>query len=242
MKKNHIILWLLLLTVGIQPVLAETPVGNPDKLFRMGVKKYSQEQYQEGLDLFKSALTNMPAPASFDVSLIHYNLGVGYYRLNQPDEAATSFSLALKTSDINLQEKAYYNLGDTLYQMAQQALNDGEIAKAFQTFQSAQTNFMQTLRLNSTDQNAKVNFELSTQAQIKILQMVAMAMSQLQQGDQMVGAHKFTEAAQWFQENLPMAKKALEVEPDKQKLFETMTQRSSEVAEIITKPEGGLAP
>jgi len=242
MKKFRVILWLFLLTVGFQPVLAETPIVNPDKLFRMGVKYYSQENYQEGLDLFKSALTNMPAPAPFDVSLLHYNLGVGYYRLNQPDEAAKSFSVALKTSDINLQEKAYFNLGNTLYQIAQQSLNDGDIAKAFQTFQASQTNFMQALRLNSTDHDAKVNFELCTQAQMKILQMVAMAMAQLQQGDQMVGAHKFIEAAQWFQENLPVAKKALEVEPDKQKLFETMTQRSSEVAEIIAKPDGGLAP
>ena len=236
------IIWMMTLFTGISTVQASSIPQNPETSFRAGVKKYEKGQYQEGVVLFKNALTNMPVPATFDLSLIHYNLGIGYYRLSQPDEAIRSFNEALRTPDIELQSKAYFNLGNTLYQKAQQALNDGDVATGFKTFQSAQTNFLQVMRLKSEDMDAKINFELCIVAQVKIMQMVAMAMSRLQQGDQMVGQHKFVEAAQWFKDNLPVVEKALSVEPDKKKLFQTMAERSSDVANIIVGPQGGIAP
>jgi len=185
------------------------------------------------LNAFSLALTNMPVPPPFDPALIQYNMGIGYYRLSQPEKAVEVFRKALKTTDIALQEKSYFNLGNSLYQTAQQKLNEGEVAVAFRTFQDAQTNYVQAMRLNADDHDSKVNYELCILSQMRILEMVAMAMSRLQQGDQLVNEYKFVEAAQWFQQNLPMVEKALSLEPEMKKQFEQMTERSGKVAEII---------
>ena len=209
------------------------PESAPDQLFKLGLKKYHAGEFKEGLDYFSAALQQNPSPPVVDPSLIHYNLGIGYYRLSQPDKAAKSFQDALRNPDIALQSSTYFNLGNALYQQAQALLNEGDVAPAFRLFQNAATNYMESLRLRHDDRDAKVNYELSVVAQMRILQMVAMAMSRLQQGEQMIDQFKFIEAAQWFQQNLPVVEKALSLEPDMKKQFETMTERSSAVAEIL---------
>jgi len=240
MNKLSLVLICLCGTVSI--AAAQTPENNSEQLFRIGLKKYAKSEYQEGVDAFAAALKNMPVPPTIDRALIHYNLGIGHYRLSQPEDAAKSFQEALRTPDIDLQAKAYFNLGNALHQNAQRLLNEGEVAPAFRLFQSAATNYMESLRLDNNDRDAKINYELSVLAQMRILQMVAMAMSRLQQGEQMVGEFKFVEAAQWFQQNLPMLEKALTLEPEVKKQFETMTERSSAVAEILQPSQPGGGP
>lgn len=215
---------------------AQTP-AHPEQLFRDGLKKYGQEKYQEGLDAFLAAREILPRDtAPFDPARVHYNIGIGHFRLSQPEEAARSFQEALRTSDIQLQANAYFNLGNIQYQLAQNALNEGEVAGGFQLFQAAATNFMNTLRLRSDDRDAKVNYELAVVAQMRILQIVAMAMQHMQQGGQLVDQYRFVEAAQWFQQNYEAVEKALSLEPEIKKQFENMTQRTTSVAEILAPP------
>jgi tetratricopeptide (TPR) repeat protein len=217
--------------------------ANPEQLFRQGLKSYSQEKYQEGLEAFLAAREQFPRDAApFDPARLHYNIGIGHFRLSQPQEAAKSFEEALRTSDIRLQENAYYNLGNTQYQLGQNALNEGEVSAGFQLFQAAATNYMHALRLNSENRDAKVNYELAVAAQMRILQIVAMAMQHLQQGGQLVEQYRFVEAAQWFQQNYEAVDRALSLEPEMKKQFENMTQRTTSVAEIIAPPAlpGGM--
>ena len=230
MRWNVLLIWFLVAGGAVAQTV------DPEALFRQGVSLYRNEQYQEGLDRFLAVQTNRTEESTLEEALIHYNIGVGYYRLSQPEPAGKAFQQALQTTDIALQQKAYFNLGKAQYQIARQALNDGDVGTAFKGFQSAQTNFMQALRLASDDHDAKVNVELSIAAQFQIMQMVAMAMSRLQQGEQMVGEYRFVDAARLFQEQMPMVQKALELEPDKKKIFETMTERTTGVAEIIAGP------
>jgi len=230
---------IIALTGGSAFAMAEekAPAGNPEQLFREGVKKYRAENYQEGVDALAAALDNIPKDnPPFDPALAHYNRGIGQFRLSKPEDAAKSFQEALRTSDLQLQHKAYFNLGNTQYQLAQNALNEGDVATGFQLFQAASTNFMQSLRIDANDRDAKVNYELCLQAQVRILQMVAMAMQHLQQGEQLVGQYKFIEAAQWFQQNFEAVDKALSLEPDVKKQFENMSQRTASVAEILAPP------
>lgn len=226
----------LLVMLGGFAASAQTP-ANPDQLFRDGLKKYGQEKYQEGLDAFLAARENLPKEAPpFDPARLHYNIGIGQFRISQPEEAARSFQEALRTPDIELQADAYYNLGNTQFQLAQNALNEGEVAGGFQLFQAAGTNYMHALRLRSDDRDTKVNYELALAAQMRILQIVAMAMQQMQQGGQLVDQYRFVEAAQWFQQNYEAIDKALSLEPEMKKQFENMTQRTTSVAEILAPP------
>ncbi|HMP88868.1 MAG TPA: hypothetical protein PJ991_01640 [Kiritimatiellia bacterium] len=221
---------------------AQPPEDSAHNLFRQGIKKYAAGNYQEGLDLFLLALQRNPSPPDIEPAKIHYNIGIGHYRLSQPEQAGKSFLNATKTPDLSLQSDAYFNLGNSLYQQAQNLLNEGDVAPAFRMFQSASTNFMESLRLRSDDRNAKINFELSIQAQMKILQMVAMAMSRFQRGQQLVEEFQFVEAAEWFYQNLPLVEKALSIEPEIKKQFETMAERSAAVADIIAPVESGGFP
>ena len=229
------IFWVMLAIIsGMMLSAGAQTAAHPEQLFRDGMKKFRAENYQEGVDALTAALENLPGEnPPFDPALAHYNIGVGNFRLSKPDEAAAAFQEALKTSDIRLQTKAYFNLGNAQYQSAQNKLNEGDVAAGFQQFQAAATNYMQSLRLDATDRDAKVNYELCLQAQMKILQMVAMAMQHLRQGEQLVGEYKFIEAAQWFQQNFDAVDKALSIEPEVKKQFESLRQRSASVAEII---------
>ncbi len=223
----------IMLTAIIGIAAATAAAQTPEALFRQGLKKYKAESYQEGVELFETALKEFPATPPFDRSLLHYNLGIGYYRTSRPEEAVQSFRESLKTPDISIQSRAYFNLGNSLYQTAKQTLNEGDVAKAFMLYQDAQTNYVQAMRLDAGDMDTKINYELTILGQNRILQLVAMAMSRLKQGDQLVNDYKFVEAAQWFQQNLPTAEKALSIEPEMKELFKQLTERSSKVAEII---------
>jgi tetratricopeptide (TPR) repeat protein len=209
---------------------------------REAVRWYGKEDYAKGLDLLQQSMTNEASLTEPTRALLHYNLGVGQYRLSRPEEAARSFQAALRTTDLDLQGQTYFNLGNAQYQMARRALDEGDIVNAFQGFQAAQTNYMAALRIDSTDREAKVNLELSQLGQQKILELVAMAMMRLQQGANLVDSYQFIEAARWFQDQMPVMSKALELEPDKKKALETMAERTAGVAEILATPPEGAGP
>jgi len=230
----------LFLSAGIS-VCAETAPANPDTLFRKGLSAYEDDNFQDGVTLFSQALENIGDPPAFDKAKAHYNLGIGYFRLSQPDKAAVSFQEALLTPDLQLQSKACYNLGNAQYQNAQKALDEGDLPGAFQLYQAASSNYIQSMRVNATDPDAKINYELALAAQSRILQWVAQAMRHMKQGDQLVGEYRFAEAAAWFQQNHEAIEKALSLEPEVKKQFEQMTQRTAAVAEI-TNPEQPAEP
>lgn len=209
---------------------------------REAVRWYGKEDYAKGLELLQQALTNAPSMTEPTRALLQYNLGVGQYRLSRPEEAARSFQAALRTTDLDLQRRAYFNLGNAQHQMARQALDEGDIVNAFQGFQAAQTNFMSALRIDASDRDAKVNLELCLLGQQRILELVAMAMMRLEQGANLVDSYQFLEAARWFQDQMPVMSKALELEPDKKKALETMAERTAGVAEILVTPPEGATP
>ena len=206
------------------------------------VRWYDREDYAKGLSLLQQALTNSTSLTEPTRALLHYNSGVGHYRLSRPEEAARSFQAALRTTDLDVQRRTYFNLGNTRHQMARQALDEGDIVNAFKGFQAAQTNYMAALRLDPTDRDAKVNVELSILGQQRILELVAMAMMRLEQGATMVDSYRFIEAARWFQDQMPVMTKALELEPEKKKALETMAERTAGVAEILVTPPEGAMP
>lgn len=233
-------LLLMLITLAAPALHADDTAAI--RQLRDAVRWYGKADYAKGLDQLQQAMTNEAALTEPTRALLHYNLGVGQYRLSRPEEAARSFQAALRTTDLALQGKTYFNLGNAQYQMARRALDEGDIVHAFKGFHAAQTNFMAALRIDSTDRDAKVNLELSLLGQQRILELVAMAMMRLEQGANLVDSFQFIEAARWFQDQMPVMSKALELEPDKKKALETMAERTAGVAEILVTPPEGATP
>jgi tetratricopeptide (TPR) repeat protein len=239
MRRIHSILIALLTAfTAAAPLSAQPPpAADPTALFRDGLKHYRDGNFTAGLAAFTAARTNLPpgGVGDLDAARIDYNIGLGLHRLDEPG-AAASFEAALRSPDLDLQQAAYHNLGTIAYQAARALLDEGDVATAFQGFQKAAPRFIQAMRLNPDDLDAKINYELSLAAQQRILTMVAEAIARLQQGEQLVSDYRFVEAAQWFQQQLPMVEQALELEPEQKKIFQTMTERSGAVAGLLAPP------
>jgi Ca-activated chloride channel family protein len=83
-----------------------------------------------------------------------YNHGVTAYRSNDFMTAATAFEQATASVDRTLQERAYYNLGNTNYR-----LGETDPTKAQALWEQAVKHYKAALALNPKDEDAKFNHE-----------------------------------------------------------------------------------
>lgn len=86
-----------------------------------------------------------------------FNAGAASYKQNDWTNALGWFESALGTPNVDLQQKAYFNLGDTHYRMGEGASN--RVAK-LAYWRDSLTNFSGALRLNPGDTNASANLSL----------------------------------------------------------------------------------
>ncbi len=61
-------------------------------------------------------ITNKSLEKSPNDPELQYNYGTAAFKNNMYDDAIEAFTKALKSDDIELQEKAYYNRGNSQYQ------------------------------------------------------------------------------------------------------------------------------
>jgi Ca-activated chloride channel homolog len=85
---------------------------------------------------------------------LHYNAGDAAYKAKQFDLAEKHFQSALASPDLKLQEQAYYNLGNTLYQRGEPETDLDQKKKAWE---QAIRNYENALKLNAQDADAKNN-------------------------------------------------------------------------------------
>ena len=96
---------LLLLAV---PVSAR---GGSDSAFR----EYNEGKYQDALKDYNHLLEKKK-----DDPRLHFNAGAAAYQNRQYEEATNQLNAALASPDLQLQQHAYYNLGNSLYRIGQQ--------------------------------------------------------------------------------------------------------------------------
>jgi Ca-activated chloride channel homolog len=90
---------------------------------------------------------------------LHYNYGTAAYKNNLFEDAAQSFSEALKSNDLNLQELAYYNRGNALFQQGMESLQTDK-QHTLELWQQAVDSFDGALQLDSTNDDANFNLTL----------------------------------------------------------------------------------
>jgi Ca-activated chloride channel family protein len=123
--------------------------GSPSSAFR---------DYQSGD--FKSAFDeyNRLAQRKTNDYRLHYDAGTAAYKAKQLEKAQTQFNAALNTPDIisdpQDQQRAYYNLGNTLFQMGEPL---PEPDKKKELWQQAIENYDRAIRLNTNDLDARNN-------------------------------------------------------------------------------------
>ncbi len=105
-----------------------------------GNRNFSKEDYGKALELYREALQESP-----DSPAIRFNLGDAFFKQEEMEDAADSFSQALQSEDPEIKSRAQYNLGNSLFRQ-------GKLQESLSAYREA-------LKLAPGDRDAKHNLE-----------------------------------------------------------------------------------
>ncbi len=115
------------------------------------MKKYEAGKFDDALEAYQKTLQRK----TNDYRL-YFNAGDAAYRAKRFDEAKKYFDTSAVSPDLNLQQRAYYNLGNTMYQLGE-PLEDMDKKK--EAWEKAISNYQNALTLNTNDVDAKHNLQ-----------------------------------------------------------------------------------
>lgn len=123
-------------------------LGSPSGALR----KFEKGDYDAARQEYERLLERSP-----DDARLHYNAGAAAYRAGQFEEASKSFDAALKAQDVQLQQRAYYNLGNSLYRRGEPL---AEPQQKLETWEKSAQSFESALKLQPQDVDAKYNLDV----------------------------------------------------------------------------------
>ncbi|MDD2241250.1 MAG: hypothetical protein PHI93_11430 [Kiritimatiellae bacterium] len=184
-------LLLLCLLLTAATTHAEQPSAR--QAFAEGQQAFAASNYAAAADSFQAAAAAAPA-SKLDPAAAHLNAGIAALAAGDAEAASTHFAAAADGGDLALQAQAYYNRGNSLFQLADsplqpQALPAGApppadldvssdaITEAIQMYENA-------IALDPGDADAKANYELAILKQQQIQQMQQQQQEQPQQDDE----------------------------------------------------------
>lgn len=142
--KNFLSSYVLVLFLLLAPQALEASSSKAYKAFQDG-------RYDEAAKLYQEATQKRPKDNRY-----HYNLGSSYYQVHNYEDALSEFNIALQTDSTKLQEKIFYNLGNTQYQLgAQTEKEDPETT--IKQWENAIKQYENTLELEPKNENAQHN-------------------------------------------------------------------------------------
>jgi len=144
MKRLKMRLFLVVICLAL-PIRAPASSSN-------ALKRYQSGKYESALREYKRLLIENP-----DDPRLHFNAGAAAFQVEDFEEAQKQLNSALVTQDLQLQERAYYNLGNTEYRLgaAAQAPDKKQAG-----WEQAVASYESALKLNPKDDDAKFNLEL----------------------------------------------------------------------------------
>ena len=124
------------LVTGSQPLWSQ---AGREKVLE-GNRNYSEGDFDKALELYREALEENP-----DSPAIRFNLGDAHFKKEELEDAADSFSQALKSEDPAIKSRAQYNLGNSLFRQ-------GKLQESLSAYREA-------LKLTPGDRDSKHNLE-----------------------------------------------------------------------------------
>jgi Ca-activated chloride channel family protein len=148
----------ILLFVCAAAVRAE---DTPRSSMRKGLKAYQSGSYTNAVEHLEKTSLEFP-------SIGNYNLGNALYRNGDFEAAAGCFNEALRTTDLGLQAKAYFNGGNALLARTTSLSGPEQIAIAIELTFQAMDLFEKAILLTPDDISAKQNFERAERLRLKL--------------------------------------------------------------------------
>lgn len=153
---QSIILFVLLATT-----LCAHAEDTPRSSMRKGLRNYKAGDYTNAVEHLKKTALEFP-----DIG--NYNLGNAQYRMGDFEAAADSYNEALRTTDLELQAKAYFNRGNALLARTTDLSGPEQIGLATELAFQAMDMFEKAILLNPEDIAAKQNHERAQQLRLKL--------------------------------------------------------------------------
>jgi Ca-activated chloride channel family protein len=116
------------------------------------LKNYGAGRYDVSLQEYERLLKEKP-----DDARLHFNAGAASFQNKDYEKALKHLNSSLLTEDLQLQQRAYYNLGNTQYRLGEAAHDP---TKMQQDWEQAISSYESALALNHQDEDAKFNLEL----------------------------------------------------------------------------------
>lgn len=134
----------LLLLGGAVPAALASP--------SQALKKYEQGKYEGALREFQKLAKECP-----DDPRLRFNAGAAAFQAGLLEEAAQQFTSSLATPDLPLQQRAYYNLGNTQFRLGEKAADPKQKKE---NWEQALAGYESALHLEPKDQDAIFNRDL----------------------------------------------------------------------------------
>ena len=155
-----------------------------------------------------------------------FNAGDAAYRATNYDLAQTLFQTVTLSPNINLQQQAYYNLGNSQFQIAKEAQDLDGIQSGFE---AAEKSYQRSLDLNTNDMDARFNLNFTRDAIERIKEFRIMLERAKNEADTDVRMAEFHQALEIME---PLQAKLQKTILAKQ--FEDYTKRLKQIDDIAT--------
>ena len=119
-----------------------------------GEDAFERGDYLQASEYYREKLERSPGDPE-----LHYNYGTASFKNNMYDDAIEAFTKALKSDNIELQKKAYYNRGNSNYQKGVE-LQQADPKATISQWKQALSSLQSALELAPDDADARHNHEV----------------------------------------------------------------------------------
>lgn len=232
----------LLLLPTLWALLAvPTHAGTAPRELAAGRKAYEKGDYDAALKAFEAAAKDAPS-AKLDPAVPHFNAGLALLQLNKPEDSATQFAEALRSPDLGLQARAYYNRGLALHRQATALDGQTNLESAVRVMAESGAMFEKSLTLQPDDRDAKINLELTQRYIADLLENGRRAEQLVAEVERLVTAYEYEQARDLVGRTAPSLARGLALRPKAQSRLQEMVQKIEEVLGILTAPAAAAAP
>ena len=139
---------------GVTAIILLLGLGTTRAYGSRGEEAFRQGDYPRASEYYRQRLEKSPGDPA-----LHYNFGTAAFKNNMFDDAIEAFTLALKSDEIELQKKAYYNRGNSYYQKGLEA-RQTDSKTTIDQWQQALGSLQAALQLDPDDPDARHNHQV----------------------------------------------------------------------------------